>query len=116
MSITHLIASRYREERALGLNGLDAIKRTGATTTRDVLLSGSVAIFALASMAIIPVNTFTSIAIGAVVATFVPLLASVTLTPALLALPNDRLSGFRRQVGTTNRRPFPSAGSTFRVW
>ena len=28
-------------------------------------------------------------------ATFVPLLASVTLTPALLALPNDRLSGFR---------------------
>ena len=95
MSITHLIDSRYREERALGLNGLDAIERTGATITRDVLLSGSVTIFALASMAIVPVNTFTSIAIGAVVATFVPLLASITLTPALLTLSNDRLRGFR---------------------
>ena len=95
MSSTYLIASRYREERGRGLDKPDAIARAGASTTKAVLLGGSVAIIALASMAIVPVNTFTSIAIGAVVATFVPLLASVTLTPALLALPNDRLSGFR---------------------
>ena len=95
MSSTHLIAVRYREERGRGLDNLDAIARTGATTTKAVLLGGSVAAIAVASMAIVPVNTFTSIAIGAFLATLVPLLASVTLSPALLALPNDRFSGFR---------------------
>ena len=95
MSSTHLIAARYREERGRGLDGLDAIERTGATTTGAVLLGGSVAIIAVASMAIVPVNTFTSIAIGAFLATLVPLLASVTLIPALLALSSDWFSGLR---------------------
>lgn len=65
MTSTHLIASRYREERGRGLDNLRAIARTGSTTTRAALLGGSVAIIAAASMAIVLVNTFTSFAIGA---------------------------------------------------
>ena len=95
MSGAHLIASRYREERARGLSKPDSIETTGATAARVVLLGGLAAIVALASMAIVPASIFTSIAIGAVLATLVPLLAFVTLTPALLALSNDWFSGLR---------------------
>ena len=95
MSLTHLVASDYREERARGLDKPDAIEQTTATTARAVLLGGSVVVIAMASLAIVPVNTFTGIAIGTVLATLVSLLASMTLTPALLAFPNDWISGLR---------------------
>ena len=95
MSGAHLIPSRYREERARGLSKPDSIETTGAIAARVVLLGGLAAIVALASMAIVPASIFTSIAIGAVLATLVPLLAFVTLTPALLALSNDWFSGLR---------------------
>ena len=95
MSGVHLIASRYREERARGLSKPDSIETTGATAARVVLLGGLAAIVALASMAIVPASIFTSIAVGAIMATLVPLLAFVTLTPALLVLSNDWFSGLR---------------------
>ena len=95
MSGAHLIASRYREERARGLSKPASIETTCATATRVVLLGGLAAIVTLASMAIVPASTFTSIAVGAVLATLATLMASITLPPALLALSNDWFSGLR---------------------
>ena len=105
MSGAHLIASRYREERARDLSKPDSIETTGATAARVVLLGGLAAIVALASMAIVPASIFTSIAVGAIMATLVPLLAFVTLTPALLVLSNDWFSGLRLPSADESETP-----------
>ena len=98
MSCSHLIASRYRDERDGGLDKPDAVAMTGFTI-RAVLIGGMLATLAVASMAIVPVNTFRSIAFGSVLAIFVTMLASMTLIPSLLALRSDWVSGFRVSDG-----------------
>ena len=95
MSITNIVASRFREERTQGLNPLESIAAIGVTTTRFILLGGLFALVAVGSIAIIPVNTLASIAVGAALATLVVLLTSLTLTPALLSGGNDWISGLQ---------------------
>ena len=110
MSGSHLIASRYREERSRGADRPDALSITYSTIGRPVLLGGMLSVVVLAGMAIVPVNFHMSVSLGAALAASVALLASVTLTPALLALTSEWASGFKvaksddSEEATTSRK------------
>ena len=60
------IVARYREERARGLEKLEAIERTGGTAGRAVLFSGTAVILALIGMLMVPFNVFIGLGIGSI--------------------------------------------------
>ena len=85
------IVSRYREERAGGLDKLDAITRAGATASRAVLFSGLTVMVALAGMLLLPNTIYRSIGLGAILVVVIAVVASLTLLPAVLALMGDKV-------------------------
>jgi RND superfamily putative drug exporter len=89
------IVSRYREERAHGLEKVDAIARAGSTATRAVLFSGLTVVLALVGMLILPNTIFRSLGIGAILVVLVAVAASMTLLPAVLSLMGDRVNALR---------------------
>ncbi|MGB2696022.1 MAG: MMPL family transporter [Dehalococcoidia bacterium] len=89
---TLFVISRYREERAHGLEKLDAIARAGATASRTVFFSGVTVIIALLGMLIVPQTIFRSIAVGSVLVVVMAVAASLTLLPAVLSLLGDKLN------------------------
>jgi RND superfamily putative drug exporter len=101
------IVSRYREERAGGLEPLDAIARTGGSASRAVLFSGICVMVALAGMTIVPSTVFQSMGVGAVVVVLVAVAASLTLLPAVLGLLGDRVNALR--VPVIGRRAFAAS-------
>jgi RND superfamily putative drug exporter len=86
------IVQRFREERGLGRENVDAIATTGATAGRAVFFSGMAVATALAGMLIMPDATFRSFAIGAMLVVAATVLASMTLLPAVLRLLGDRVN------------------------
>ncbi|MCC6943776.1 MAG: MMPL family transporter [Thermomicrobiales bacterium] len=104
------IISRYREERARGLDKYDAIAVTGGTANKAVLFSGSTVVLALSSMFLVPELTFHSLGIGAVLVVIVAVAASLTLLPALLSIAGDKINWPRlRRKQTTARTVDPHA-------
>ena len=89
------IVSRYREERARGLDKLDAIARTGATATRAVFFSGLTVVVALTGMLLLPNTIYRSIGLGAILVVIVAVAASLTLLPAVLASLGDKVDALR---------------------
>ena len=86
------IVARYREERARGLEKLDAIGRAGSTAGRTVLYSGIAVVLGLIGMLLVPSNVFISIGLGAIFVVIAAVFASMTLLPALLSLLGDRIN------------------------
>jgi putative drug exporter of the RND superfamily len=86
-----LIIQRYREERRQGLGKHDAIVMTGRTASRAVLFSGGTVMLALLGLFIVPITTFRSLGLGAVLVVGIAVLAMLTLVPALISLLGDRL-------------------------
>ncbi len=86
------VISRYREERARGLDKLEAIARTGATANRTVFFSGMTVVIALLGMLIVPQTIFRSIAAGSVLVALMAVAASLTLLPAVLSLLGDKVN------------------------
>ena len=86
------ILSRYREERATGLEKIEAIVRTGSSAGRAVMFSGLTVVLALLGMFIIPEKTFQAFGVGATVVVFVAVFAGVTLLPALIGLMGDKVN------------------------
>jgi RND superfamily putative drug exporter len=116
------IVSRYREERANGLDKLEAIAHTGATGSRAVLFSGLTVMVALMGMLLLPNTIYRSIGLGAMLVVIIAVAASMTLLPAVLALMGDKVDALRirgrrngwgrrqsrlwgRITGTVMRRP-----------
>jgi RND superfamily putative drug exporter len=89
------VVSRFREERAKGLEKLDAIQAAGATASRAVFFSGITVMLALIGMLLVPTSIFRSLAIGAILVVFVSVLAAITLLPAILSLLGDRVDALR---------------------
>ncbi len=89
------IVSRYREERANGLDKLDAITHTGATASRAVFFSGLTVMVALMGMLLLPNTIYRSIGLGAILVVIVAVAASLTLLPAVLALMGDKVDALR---------------------
>jgi putative drug exporter of the RND superfamily len=86
------IVQRYREERARGLQKIEAITMAGATASRTVFFSGMAVAIALAGMLIVPDPVFRSFAVGAILVVAVTVLAALTLLPAVLSLLGDRIN------------------------
>lgn len=101
------IVSRYREERATGLDTLDAIERSGATASKAVVFSGMTVVLALAGMLLLPNTTFRGIGLGAMLVVIVAVAASLTLLPAVMSVLGDRIDAWRvrgRSVRSQERR------------
>ena len=86
-----LIISRFRDEKARGLDKYEAIARSGATAGRTVLFSGLTVVIALCGMLIVPFSFFQSLGLGAILVVLVALAATFTFLPANLAIHGDRL-------------------------
>jgi RND superfamily putative drug exporter len=121
------IVSRYREERAGGLDKLEAITHAGAAAGKAVFFSGLTVVVALTGMLILPDTGFRSIGLGAILVVITAVAASVTLLPAMLALMGDKVNAGRirgrrgasrerqgrfwdRITATVMRRPVVSLG------
>jgi RND superfamily putative drug exporter len=92
------VVSRYREERALGLEKEQSIARAGATASRAVLFSGSTFVVAMFGMLLVPTTVMRSLAAGAIVVGVVSVIAALTLLPALLSVLGDRVNALRVPV------------------
>jgi RND superfamily putative drug exporter len=89
------IVSRVREERAHGLDTIEAITVAGGTASRAVLFSGGTVVLALCGMLLLPLTVFKSMGAGAIIVVIVAILASLTLLPAALALLGGRIESLR---------------------
>jgi RND superfamily putative drug exporter len=89
------IVSRYREERARGLEKVDAIAATGATASRAVFFSGITVVVALMGMLLIPSTIFRSLAAGAITVVLISVIMSLTLLPAILGLLGDKVNALK---------------------
>ncbi len=101
------IVSRYREERASGLEKLEAITHAGSTASRAVLFSGLTVMVALTGMLLLPNTIYRSIGLGAILVVIIAVAASLTLLPAVLALMGDKIDALRiqgRRSGAEKRR------------
>lgn len=89
------VVARFREERAKGMEKLDAIAAAGATSSRAVFFSGVTVVLALIGMVIVPATIFQSLGLGAILVVVAAVTASLTLLPAVLALMGDRVNALR---------------------
>jgi len=108
------IISRFREERARGLDKEAAIRRTAATANRAVLFSGTTFVIALFGMFLVPTNVLRSLAAGAVIVGLVSVAAALTLLPAMLQLLGDRVNSLRPPL--VGNRPDRAASGESRMW
>ena len=108
------IVSRFREERAGGLDKQAAIQRTAATASRAVLFSGATFVIALLGMFLVPTNLLRSMAAGAVIVGVVSVAAALTLLPAMLHLLGDRVNSLR--LPFVGKRLGSSGSGESRIW
>jgi putative drug exporter of the RND superfamily len=94
------IIERYREERTRGLEKLEAIAVAGSTASKAVVFSGLTTTLALVGMFLLPMTTFQSLAIGAMLAVGVSVMAALTLIPAIVSLLGDRINWPRLRRST----------------
>ncbi len=91
---TLFIVQRFREERAHGLERLEAIQRAAGTATRAVVFSGVAVVIALSGLLILPDSTLRAFGVGAILSVVVAVAAALTLLPAVLGLLGDRVNRF----------------------
>ena len=89
------IVSRFREERAVGTEKVEAVMATGRTASRAVLFSGTAFVIAMTGMLLVPDTILRSLAAGAILVGLTAVAAATTLLPAVLSLLGDRVDGFR---------------------
>jgi len=118
-----LVVSRFREERAAGRVGSEAIVRTVATAGRSVFLSGVTVAVSLAALLVFPIAFLRSFAYAGIPVVALAVLGSVVVLPAVLAMLGDRVDrwtlphraardarsgeGWRRLALGVMRRPIP---------
>ncbi|HEX7292000.1 MAG TPA: MMPL family transporter [Conexibacter sp.] len=92
IDFTLFLITRMREELLEGRSFERAIVRTMTTTGRAVALSALTIAIALLALLAVGIDLFSSMAIGATIATVVAALAALTLLPALLRLLGPRVN------------------------
>ena len=100
------VVSRYREERARGLDKIEAITATGSTASRAVVFSGFTVVIALLGMFIVPQSIFWSLAFGASLVVVLAVIATLTLLPAVISLLGDRIEKGRIRRHQVEANPF----------
>jgi RND superfamily putative drug exporter len=89
------ILTRFREERARGLEKMDAIGTAGSTASRAIFYSGLTVMLALVGLVMFPLSIFISMGIGALLVVFASIAASMTLLPALISIFGDKVNALR---------------------
>jgi RND superfamily putative drug exporter len=89
------VLTRYREERARGLDKIEAIAATGATASKAIFFSGITVMLALGGLILFPMPLFQTIGIGAELVVLIAVAAELTLLPAVLSLTGDRVNALR---------------------
>ena len=108
------VVSRFREERARGLEKPAAIEATAATASRAVLFSGFTFVLAMCGLLLVPDTIFRSLATGAILVGVVSVLAALTFLPALLSLLGDRINALR--IPVIGRGAEAGSGTEGRLW
>ena len=86
-----LIVVRWREERAHGHAGDEAVERAIATAGRAVAFSGTTVAIGLLSLVVLPVPFLRSVGVGGMLIPLVSVVVAVTLLPVALASFGTRL-------------------------
>jgi RND superfamily putative drug exporter len=120
-----LIVSRWREERAHGLDDATAVVTAMRTAGRAVIASGLTVAISLVALLVVPVPLLRSMGIGGLLIPLVSVLVCFTLLPALLASIGPRVDRPRiRKESAASRggtawarlivRPMPAPSLTVR--
>ncbi|MDQ3572708.1 MAG: MMPL family transporter [Actinomycetota bacterium] len=86
------VVSRYREELARTGPGMEALRRTMATSGRTVLFSSLTVAGALAALCVFPQNFLRSMGIGGSLVALAAAVIALTVLPAVLALLGNRVN------------------------
>src|SRR4051812_7051082 len=86
-----LVVSRWREERAHGRSGDEAVQRAMETAGRAVVFSGMTVAIGLLALIALPLPFLRSMGYGGMLIPFVSTLVAVTLLPVVLAKAGARL-------------------------
>jgi uncharacterized membrane protein YdfJ with MMPL/SSD domain len=86
------IVSRFRTERASGLEKMDAIRVACNTTGRAVFYAGLTVLQSLAGLMLTNHPIFISLALGAMLVVFVTIIGAMTFLPAALNILGDRVN------------------------
>ncbi len=108
------VVSRYREERAKGLEKTDAITASGGTANRAVVFSGTAFVVAMFGMLLVPNSIMRSLAVGAILVGIVSVAAATTLLPALLGLLGDRVNALR--IPFVGKKSYDAENPEGRFW
>jgi RND superfamily putative drug exporter len=98
-----LVVSRWREERAAGLDNRAAVEVAMAHAGRSVVFSGLTVAIGLLSMIVLPVPFLRSVGYGGVLVPLVSVIVSLTLLPVILATVGPKLDWPRRRLRSEGR-------------
>jgi RND superfamily putative drug exporter len=93
-----LVVSRWREERAHGARGEQAVQRAMETAGRAVVFSGVTVAIGLLALIALPVPFLRSMGYGGMLIPLVSVLVAITLLPVLLATAGQRLDWTHRRT------------------
>ncbi len=93
-----LLVTRWREERANGLENEAAVQRAMETAGHAIVFSGTTVAIGLLALVVLPVPTLRSVGLGGMLIPLVSVVISITLLPVVLAMVGPRLDWprFRR--------------------
>ncbi len=122
-----LIVTRWREERAHGYEGDQAIVRAMATAGRAVVFSGATVAIGLLGLVVVPVPFLASVGVAGLVIPLASVAVAVTLVPVVLSTLGRRLDwphrrseerasrAWTRWGGLVVRHRLPAAGAAVAV-
>ena len=86
-----LLVTRWREERARGHDGSEAVHRAMASAGRAVVFSGGTVAIGLVALVLLPVPFLRSVGFGGMLIPLVSVVVTLTLLPVLLATVGGRI-------------------------
>ena len=113
------ILTRFREERAGGLDPHDALLATARTAGRTVLFSAFTVAAALAALLVFPLYFLNSFGYAGIAATTIAAVGALVVLPAVILLLGDKIDRFdlRRPVRRLLRLgPPPTPGGSSGAW
>ncbi|GIH74148.1 MMPL family transporter [Planobispora longispora] len=111
-----LLVARWREERARGHRGDEAVHRAMRGAGRAVLFSGVAVAIGLVTMVVLPVPFLRSLGLAGMVIAAASVAVTLTVLPVLLALTGRRLERGRGAAGAAPSRREAEAGRAWSAW
>ncbi|MBB1259170.1 MMPL family transporter [Streptomyces alkaliterrae] len=110
-----ILVTRWREERAKGHGGEDAVHRAMATSGHAIVFSSAAVAIGLVTMMVLPIPLLRSLGVGGTLVTLASALVSLTLLPLVLARAGRRLDR-KALAGTDHDSREASASRAWTSW